>query len=292
MNDKLGRLMLERHRYNWSPPPLWFTEGLAEYIATPVPGTEARMFMRDFMVNDRLVDIPDLWKINGSFLMYKEGESLVRYIAKRFGDDALRALIESWWKADRFELALRNTLGMSVEDLNRDWKRYLKRRYWPSVMQSDWPSAHGEELTRRAGINTRPTVLERPDPDDWGFAFLSSASGNIDLIRAERDTDGRFHFDTVVESGRNGRFESMPAFASGPEAMGDIIAFTAKSGGQDALFVWDLRRGRELARFRFDSLVGIYSPTWAPDGRQLAFVGLDRHGWSDLYRCSICARER
>ena len=60
MNDKLGRLMLKQRRYNWSPPPLWFTEGLAEYIATPVAGTEARMFIRDFMVNDRLVDIPNL----------------------------------------------------------------------------------------------------------------------------------------------------------------------------------------------------------------------------------------
>jgi WD40 repeat protein len=245
------------------------------------------MFMRDFMVNDRLVDIPDLWKINGSFLMYKEGESLVRYMAKRFGDESLRALIDSWWKADRFDLALRNTLGMTVEELNRDWKRYLKRRYWPSVMQSDWPSVHGEALTRRAGINTRPAVLERSNPENWEFAFLSSASGNIDLMRATRGADGRFRFETVVESGRNGRFESMPAFASGLDALGDVIAFTAKSGGQDALFVWDMSRDRELARYRFDSLIGIYSPTWSPDGRQLAFVGLDRRGWTDLYRVSI-----
>src|SRR5207244_9809395 len=126
-------------------------------------------------------------------LMYKEGESLVGYIGHRFGDRALVQLLENWWYSDRFESVLQFTLGLSAEDLNRDWKRYLKRRYYPAVMASEWPDQHGKALTRQRGLNTRPAVYPASARADGScdFLYLSAASGNVDLMYARPAEKGR-----------------------------------------------------------------------------------------------------
>ncbi|MFQ5600293.1 MAG: hypothetical protein ACE5G2_07035 [Candidatus Krumholzibacteriia bacterium] len=293
MNDKLVHVMTEKRRFNWVPPPLWFTEGLAEYVAMREPGTEARMFMRDFIVNDNLVDLQRMWRIRGSFLMYKEGESLVRYIARRFGDDALVRLIENWWYADRFDLALQYTLGMSVQELNRDWKRYLKRRYYPAVMTAEWPEVHGKPLTTNRGINSRPAVVPESRRDDgaFDFVYLSSASGNVDLMYARAVGPGSHRSERLVRGGRGNNVESIPAFSSGPEVHGKLVAFTAKSGDRDALFVWNLETRRQVRKLKFDSLITLGTPTWSPDGGEIVLMGLDHSGWSDLYRIDLVSEK-
>ena len=63
MNDLLTRIQNEHRRYNQAPPPLWFSEGLAEYVAMKKPDTEARMFVRDLVVNDNLVEMPGLMDV-------------------------------------------------------------------------------------------------------------------------------------------------------------------------------------------------------------------------------------
>jgi WD40 repeat protein len=289
MNDKLTHVMSEKRRYNYAPMPLWFTEGLAEYIAMPEAGTEARMFMRDFIVNDNLVDIQNLWRIRGTFLMYKEGESLVRYIATRFGDDALMQIIENWWISDRFDVVLHATLGISVEELNRDWKRYLKRRFYPAVMAAEWPDVHGTALTKTRALNSRPAVIPSSlnADGDFDFVYLSSASGNVDVIRAHARGDNRFEHERLVKGGRGDNVESISAFSTGMEVHGSRLAFTAKSGDRDALYVYDLESRRQTHKLKFPSLITLSSPTWSPDGTSIVLSGLDHSGWSDLYHVDL-----
>lgn len=299
MNDKLARLMSEKKRFNVGPPPLWFSEGLAEYMARPQPDTEARMFLRDLVVNDNFVEYADLWRINGTFLMYKEGESLIGYIATRFGDGALIQILENWYRTDNFEAVLLRTLGISAGELDRDWKRWLKRRYYPAVLAEQWPEQAGTGLTKRPGLNTRPAVYAASARADGrcDFVFLSSQRGSIDLMYAHAVDaahapydDTGYVYETLVRGGRSDRFESFPAFASGPEIHDHRVAFTCKSGAHDALFIWDLERRRLVGRFQFEALVALATPTWSPDGLEIAFSALDRSGWPDLYRLRLADR--
>ncbi len=298
MNDKLAHLFNAKRRYSAGGPPLWFSEGLAEYVALRTPDSEAHMFLRDLVVNGNLVELPDLWRIAGSFLMYKEGESLTGYIAGRFGDEALVQLLENWWRSDRFEVVLQLTLGISTEELNRDWVRYLKRRYYPAVLDADWADHEGAAATRGRGLNTRPAPYAATQRADGtcDFVFLSSRSGSVDVVYARPAADSAgshefdwlpYRFDTLVRGGRSDRVESIPPFASGMEIHDHRLAFTTKSGAHDALVLWDLQHRGEIARFKFDELVALASPTWSPDGRAIAFAALDRRGWPDLYRLTL-----
>ncbi len=68
--------MLRDHRV---PPnrylPLWFTKGLAAYWSGP-PDDQHEMILRDALYANYLVPLENMYRIYGTFLMYKEGEAL------------------------------------------------------------------------------------------------------------------------------------------------------------------------------------------------------------------------
>jgi hypothetical protein len=59
-----------------------------------------------------------------------------------------------------------------------------------------------------------------------------------------------------------------------------MIALPAKVGGEDAIYLIEIPSGKVKRKLKF-GLDAIYSPTWSPDGKRIAFVGID-HGWSHL----------
>ncbi|MCK7517334.1 MAG: hypothetical protein MZV64_06215 [Ignavibacteriales bacterium] len=60
-------------------PPLWFVEGIAEYLSTEVDD-QAEMVMRDAVLNNYFVPLENIFQIYGSFLMYKEGQSFLEFV--------------------------------------------------------------------------------------------------------------------------------------------------------------------------------------------------------------------
>jgi dipeptidyl aminopeptidase/acylaminoacyl peptidase len=87
----------------------------------------------------------------------------------------------------------------------------------------------------------------------------------------------------LVGSARDAGLESLRYMNSGASfsADGRYIAFAAKDGGQDALYVYDMQRSRMTRKLKFD-LNGVSAPSWSPDGSRIVFTGLDG-GISDLF---------
>src|SRR5206468_3460985 len=84
---------------------------------------------------------------------------------------------------------------------------------------------------------------------------------------------------------RSEQFESFHFFESRIDVNRQgVAAFSSRYAERDALFFWDLRRGRVVGRYQFPELVSILSPAWAPDGKSVVFSGLSVSGYSDLYR--------
>ena len=77
MLEKMAVVMSEQGHFTYTHPPLWFVEGLAEYLAAREANTESHMFVRDGLIHGRLLDLVNIWRIEGSFMMYKEGEAVV-----------------------------------------------------------------------------------------------------------------------------------------------------------------------------------------------------------------------
>lgn len=284
MLAKLAHVMTEKGIFDYTGPPLWFIEGLAESVARTGPDPEAAMFLRDATLHDGLVPIPELWRIAGTFLMYKEGESIVDFLRAQYADDLPVLFLENWWRGRNLEEVLDAELGLTPAELDTRWRAYLKRRFFPQMLTRRLPEEQGKALLREGGFETASTVLGRNEEGHLQIAFLSARDGTISLYEMTLGEERWPRIRQLVEAGRDARFETMPAFRSHLDAHdGRWIAFVAKNGGQDALYVYDRERGRIVEAHAHDDLRQISSPTFSPDGRRVAFSGLSVDGYSDLF---------
>ena len=106
--------------------PLWFTEGLAEYWSEGWD-TNAEMILRDVVLNNTVVPLQYLNRIHGSYLMYKEGQSILKYIAETYGDEKIRRIHQNLWKGRTFSETLKISLGKNIKELNEEWLYALKK---------------------------------------------------------------------------------------------------------------------------------------------------------------------
>ncbi|MEW6755983.1 MAG: hypothetical protein AB1505_34135, partial [Candidatus Latescibacterota bacterium] len=275
--DRIRRT-LERHGISeFRPPPLWFSEGLAEYWSgewTPF----SDMVIRDALFSRRLVPIGQIYTIEGSYQMYKEGESICRFMAERYGSDVFELLLASWWRAEEFGQVLQIVTGESLDELDEEWQYDLRKRYLPDIARGDLPSHMAEQLTHE-GFNVRPEVIPG---DTSSFVFFRNDQGYTHIARLSL---GQEEPEVVVEGERSPAYESLHPLSTRPAVAPDgrRLAFAAQHRGRDHLFIWDLGARRQVADLAFERVVAISSPSWSPDGRRVALSGADPGGITDLY---------
>ena len=269
---------LERHEIlDFRPAPLWFTEGLAEYWSSEW-ASFGDMVIRDALFSRRLASIEQMYYINGTYQMYKEGESICHFMADRHGADVFEQLFANWWRAETFAEIFELTTGEALADFDKAWQYDLRKRYLPDIAQSDPPSELAEARTT-AGFNIKPEISRA---DSNAFYHFRNDQGYTQLVRSY--LDGR-ESEIIVEGERLPIFESLHPLSTRPAVSpdGKLLAFAAKSRGSDHLYIWDIATRRQVRDLAFAGIVGISSPTFAPDGMRLAFAGSDRSGLTDIY---------
>ncbi len=288
MLSKLAHVMGQRGIFDYAGPPLWFTEGLAEDVARPAPDAQAEMFLRDALLNDGLPSIPDLWQIEGSFLMYKAGESILGFLRTEYGDRVPAQLLEAWWRGRSFGDVLQLELGLTERDLSERWINYLKRRYFPQLLTRLSPDESGHPVLEKPVFEVAPSFLRTTEGGGTELAMISGRGGLLSLYAVSVPEHGKAQIRLLVEGGRKARFETFPALRSRLGTHGQrLIAFVAKHGEADALFVYDVQAAGVVRELAFATLREIASPSFSPDGRRIAFSGLRTDGSSDIYTVEL-----
>ncbi len=283
MMEKLRQVMSSRHHFSFEQPPLWFSEGLAEYLANPAPDAEAKMFLRDAVANGLIYPLSEIWRIEGTFLMYKEGESLLRYITTRFGPGSVRLILENWWKSDHFDMILRKSIGIGIGPLGEGWRDYLNRRYWPAILALRPASELGPGLSPEGPAFEIHPIMIGDDPAHPRYLCVGYSGGTISVLELTRDERGRFHRDIFIRGGLKNDFESIPLLRSRISIKGDTLAFVSKAGARDAIYLYDVARRRVIEKIVSPTARILSSPCVSPDGRTLAFSAIDGAGKSDLF---------
>jgi hypothetical protein len=293
MLEKLARVMKDHRRSQGYLPPLWFIEGLAEFLGTEWDD-DAEGLLRDAVLSGRALPVTRSEPIYGTVLMYKEGQSFLLYLADRFGRDKVFDLLDNWWRADDFETAFRITFGEKLAQVDEDWFNEVKRRYYPVVAVAKSASETGPRFTSRGHYNLGPRVLPSPPPREGEnpdstvrFCYFAAGEGSVELMINEPGHDGRRRDRRVLRGGQSQKFESFHLFLNRPDASASgKIVLSSKRGGRDALYVLDGANGRVLRRAEFPDLVAINDPSLAPDERSVVFSAQDDGGRSDLFRAS------
>ncbi len=268
----------------FNPVPLWFAEGLAEF-ASQGWDTQAEMILRDLTTADAVVPLEYLY---GGYLVYKEGQSALNFIAERYGREKVRELVRLMARTQNLERSLREATGLTTAELNEEWVRWLRHRYWPEISGLDRVKDQAKLLTDhgrdRSYFNVGPAV----SPDGNSVVFLSDRSGYADVYHVST-LDGAT-LGRVIKGERNDAFEQMHilriGFSWSPD--GTQICFGTKAGGSDAIHIVRVNGGGLVRSLEFD-LDGVYTPVWSPDGERIAFVGT-KGGASELYVTDVMGK--
>ena len=259
--------------------PLWFMEGMAEYLSLGGIDAYTHMWLRDAALQGYLP--PSIPAMDYSFGVYRFGQALFTYIADRYGDRKIGEILRKAGRMRNVNEAFRSSIGKDIDKLSDEWNEHVRKTYLPQIKDYDKPQAFARQLTdvreSRAGLHLAPAISPRGDK----LVFISNKSLYNDIYLASA-INGEV-ISKLVEGERSADFESLRFFSTSISWSPDeqFIAFPAKVGARDALYVMDVRKRKVIRRIKVN-LDGATSPSWSPDGSKLVFVGL-QGGQSDLY---------
>jgi Tol biopolymer transport system component len=262
-------------------PPLWFAEGMAEYLSTGPINPETAMWLRDASLEGNLPTIEQMTLDPYSYFPYRFGHALWSYIGERWGDEAVGAILKGTL-AGGIEGAFRRTIGLSLDQLSDQWRDAVQKKYLPEIGARVRARAVANELLTEKRSKGTLHLAPALSPDGSLVAYFSEKDFYfVDLYLADGNT-GQVK-RRILKSGVSSNYETYRFINSqanwSPD--GKYLAFAAKRGARDDIVVVDVGRNKEVKRIEL-KLSGVTTPSWSPDGQQLVFTGYDG-GLSDLF---------
>ncbi len=261
-------------------PPLWFMEGMAEYLSLGPVTPETAMWLRDAVLENKLPTIEQL-TYDERIFPYRFGHALWSYVGERWGDEAIGEILRGSVRGG-IEASFRRVTGLTLAQLSAQWRDAVQQRYLPEV---------GARVRARA-IST-PLLTEKRSKGTLHLAPALSPDGSQVAFFSERD----FYFvDLWLADARTGEVKRRilkSSWSSNYETFrfinsqanwspdGRFLAFAAKRGPRDDIVIVDVKRNKEVKRIRVN-LNGVATPAWSPDGERLVFTGYDG-GLTDLF---------
>jgi hypothetical protein len=261
-------------------PPLWFTEGMAEYLSQGPITPQTAMWLRDAALEGGLPSLEQL-TYDPRFSPYRFGHALWSYIGERWGDATVGDLLQAT-AASGVEAGFRRAVGISLVDLVEDWHGAIQRTYLPQIADLHQARRVGRPLLTPRRSSGRLHISPAISPNGREIAYLSEGgSFFIDLYLADAET-GRVK-QRLIKSAFDSDFESLRFLNSAGSwsPNGQLFAIAVKRGGSDDLVIFDIRQ-RKVRRRIHVPLNGVTTPSWSPDGSRIVFTGYDG-GFSDLF---------
>jgi Tol biopolymer transport system component len=265
--------------------PLWFIEGMAEYLSLGPVDPNTAMWMRDAARERDGKKLPSIADLNDpKYFPYRWGQAFWAYVGGRWGDDTIKPLLAvAAASGGDMDATFKKVLGVTTKEFSADWQAAIRSAYTP-ILQSTMPASEIGTLViegdqAAAQINVGPTI----SPDGRLIAFLSERSFfSIDLFIADAAT-GKI-LRQLTSTATNPHFSSIQFIYSAGAWDRDSkrIAIATVAQGRPALAIFDASSGNKDREVPLPSLDEVFNPTWAPDGHAVCFTGMSR-GLTDLY---------
>ena len=272
-------------------PPTWLMEGMAEYT-TPGRNTIDEMVLRDAVLTDGLIPVETMnqvWGQGNVFLAYKQSHALMEYIAQQYGPEKISRILRLWDSQHDTDKLMDRLIGMDLKTLDERWSAQMRKTYWPLLQTRDYTSEFAEEIGDDENIHSFSSACWSLSGDMLAVHSSDGVEQHVDIIRL-RDAS---LVERVTGSMRAADYDHLSS-GSGTVAWaqdGQTIAFVAKEGPRDRIMLWDLYDKELVQTLTMPDMDLVESLTWAPDSRQLAFIGTGQ-GQSDLYIIDVQSGER
>lgn len=265
--------------------PLWFVEGMAEYLSLGPVDAQTAMWLRDAALREKLPSVKDL--DNPKYLPYRWGHAFWAYVGAKYGDRAVASLIRSAANP-RYDLdGLARQLGTDANSLDADWHAAIVASTNEVAAGRSSIESSARVIVNKATGGGRYNVGPRVSPDGRFVAFFSERDlFSIDLFLADAETGHILH--RLSSSATDAHFDSLEfldsAGAWSPD--GKSLALTAVRAGNPVLILIDPNSGSVKREFALPNLDDAINPSFAPDGRSIVFSG-NQGGLLDLFVISL-----
>ena len=263
--------------------PLWFIEGMAEYLSLGRNDPNTAMWMRDVVLRNKIPTISDI-SSDQRYFPYRFGQALWAYIAGTWGDDVVPKLYRSALRGG-LDNALRVTLSRDDDKLSAEWATALRAIYSSPMASRAKPTAVGKNLL--------PI-----DDETMDIAPSISPDGRLMIFLSSRDLFSTDYYLADVKSGKI--LEKILSSESSPHL--DALRFINNSGswsadgrkfvtvvyeeGNDRLAIFDLASRDIETTILIPTVGAISNPYYSPDGKEIVFSG-SSGGVSDLFIYTI-----
>ncbi|HUF46378.1 MAG TPA: hypothetical protein VMM93_01120 [Vicinamibacterales bacterium] len=269
--------------------PLWFVEGMAEYLSLGPIDSQTSMWLRDAALGERLPHLRDLDK--PQYFPYRWGHAFWAFIGAKYGDRAVASLIRSAANP-RYDLpGLARQLGTDPDSLTAEWHEAIVRSTHAALANRPEITSRAHRRIDRETSGGRYNLGPRLSPDGTRLVFFSERDRfSIDLYLAEADT-GRI-IRRLSRSATDPHFDSLEFLnsAGGWSPDGAHFVVAADRGGHAVLAFFVPDKGRLAREVRLDGLDAAFNPVFTPDGRAIVLSG-NRGGLIDLYRVDLATGE-
>jgi hypothetical protein len=268
--------------------PLWFIEGMAEYLSLGPVDANTAMWVRDASSREKMPTIDKL--DDPDFFPYRYGHAFWAYVAGRWGDSAVGDMLRAAGPSGNIEEAITSVLGTDEETLTKDWHEETRKTYASLFETTRKPETFSRALmneqTSGGNLNLAPAI----SPDGKRMVFLSERSRlSIDMFLA--DVASGKVIRQLTKTAADPHFDSLEFLASAGDWAPDNkrFVFSALSKGQPVLTVIDVDTGQRLMEHEFADIGEIFNPAWSPGGQQIAFSAL-KGGVLDLFLFDVTTR--
>ena len=268
--------------------PLWFIEGMAEYLSIGPVDPNTAMWMREAARREKL---PEIRKLDDPrYFPYRYGQALWAFIGGKYGDRAVGNLLRASIGRGGVEGAFQQILGVDDKELTKEWHDAEIAAYRPIAEATKMPAAFARPVITTqhsgAGMNVSPEL----SPDGTRIMFFSERDlFSIDLYLADAQT-GRV-IRKITDTATDPHFESLQFLTSAGAWShdGKRFVFPGISKGQPILVIVKADNGDKEQEIRLKDLDEVLNPAWSPDGNLIAFSGL-RGGLNDLFVYDLSAK--
>jgi Tol biopolymer transport system component len=269
--------------------PLWFIEGMAEYLSIGPVSPHTTMWLRDAALTGRVPTIEQMTR-DSRFFPYRWGHAFWAYVGGRWGDAVIGQILKQVGQGVPYPDAFQRILNASLDEIGQEWQTAIRRTYLPLVTEHQEPREIARPIITRSGRGGRVNLAPAVSPDGRRFAFMSEL-GNLDIELHLADAEtGEVLRRLVRGTNFDPHFGSLRFLASAGtwSADGQQFAFSALRGGADVLVILDVERARIVREIRVPGVGEISTPSWSPDGRTIVFSGLSQ-GFTNLYALDLAS---
>jgi len=300
--------------------PLWFVEGMAEYLSVGPVDAHTAMWMRDAAAcNCRLPTLRDLTTRQWEYFPYRWGQAFWAFVAGKWGDEAIGKVLKVAGRSGNPEQALEAVLQIPIPQLEAEWHQAIYEAY-SSVAEDalgdevdfafgDRP-AYGaedegdEDVKQMADLKDLPPLPQHGNATQLVSQSLGGGGLNVGpsvspdgsrvVFLSEKDLFAIEMFLADAETGEVIRRLTKAAVDSHMQSLqfinssgawspdGRNFAFGVVIHGHPAITIVEAETGDNVQEIRFKELGEIYTPSYSPDGRSLVFAAIV-NGYTDLF---------